>query len=36
MKQLGGVVAGTLRGMQSLSARLKDRSVELKTALEQK
>lgn len=36
MRQLGGVVSGSLRGMQSLSTRLKDRSVELKTTLDQK
>ncbi len=36
MNQPGSVVSGSLRGMQSLSVRLKERSGELKTALDQK
>jgi methyl-accepting chemotaxis protein len=36
MNELGGVVSGSLRGLQSLSSRLRERSMELKTTLDQK
>ena len=36
MNRLGGVVSGSLRGMQSLSSRLRERSMELKTTLDRK
>ncbi len=36
MNQLGGVVSESLHGLQSLSSRLRDRSVELKTTLDRK
>ncbi len=36
MNRLGGVVAGSLRGLQALSSRLRERSEEMKTTLDQK